>query len=133
MIGLDTNVLVRYLVRDDEAQFRAVQALIDNVEKAGDLVLVGILTLMETEWVLRSRYQLSKDRIISVLDAMLETTKLRFEDERVVESALHHWKTSGAEFADCLIVAKYMHSGCAHVATFDRKAAALPGASLLLP
>jgi predicted nucleic-acid-binding protein len=131
MIGLDTNVLVRYLLRDDEAQFQAAADLISKAEASGETVLLGNLVLLETEWVLRSCYSFSKDQILRVFETLLSTRKLSFENERAFELAVHSWKNSNAEFADCLILANYLRSGCTRFVTFDRKASSLPGAELL--
>ena len=66
MLGIDTNVLVRFLVQDDEAQFEKARRLIRREVAAGRRVLVNQLVLMETEWVLRSRYSISKNQILNI-------------------------------------------------------------------
>lgn len=131
MIGIDTNVLVRYLTRDDELQFEVARRLIQEEIAAGQPVLVSLLTLLEAEWVLRSCYRFAKADIASVFVSLLETCETAFEDEQTLEEALHSWKNSHADFADCLIVAKGRRLGCASVATFDAQAGKLPGAKLL--
>lgn len=130
MIGLDTNVLVRYLVRDNEAQFQVACRVIDGAAE-GEGVSISLPVLLECEWVLRSRYKFKKDKLVALFDALLSKTDIGFDDEMVVEAALKGWKDSAADFADCLIVAAYLKAGCASVATFDRKAGALPGTILL--
>lgn len=131
MIGIDTNVLVRYLVRDDEPQFEIARKLIHDAIAVNQPVLVSLLVLLETEWVLRSCYRLAKAEIAAVFVNLLETREAVFEDEQVLEEALHSWKDANADFADCLIVARGRRLGCRSVATFDAKAGRLPGAELL--
>jgi len=127
MIGLDTNVLVRFLVRDDEAQYERVRRLIPREAQAGEPACISLIVLLETEWVLRSRYQLSKAEILSAFSDLLSAADLTFEDEAAIEEALYVWQDSGAQFADCLIGARYRALGCQTTATFDRVALKLPG------
>lgn len=127
MLGVDTNVLVRFLVRDDEAQFDKARKLIKREVAAGRRVLVSQLVLLETEWVLRSRYSLPKNLIIETFSSLLDATDVRLEDEPAVEEALFNWRDATADFADCLIGAKNRRLGCRATATFDVKASKLPG------
>ncbi len=127
MLGVDTNVLVRFLVRDDEAQFDKARKLIRREVAAGSGVFVNQLVLLETEWVLRSRYSLPKTLIIEAISGLLEASNVRFEDEPAIEEALFIWKDTAADFADCLIGAKNRRLGCRATATFDVTASKLPG------
>jgi predicted nucleic-acid-binding protein len=127
MLGIDTNVLVRFLVRDDEAQFDKARKLIKREIAAGRRVCVSQLVLLETEWVLRSRYALPRIEIIAAISGLLDATDLQFEDEPAIEEALFAWKDSAADFADCLIGARNRRLGCRVTATFDVKASKLPG------
>lgn len=125
MLGLDTNVLVRFLVQDDPTQFQKARRLIANAAANDEPVLVSLLVLLETEWVLRSRYEFSKNEIVGALSALLETADVLFEDEASVETALYTWKDSAADFADGLIGAHNTLLGCSSTATFDIKASRL--------
>ena len=127
MLGIDTNVLVRFLVRDDEAQFEKARKLIRREVAAGRRVFVNQLVLMETEWVLRSRYAVPKNQIIEVISGLLDATDVQFEDEPSIEEALFMWKDAAADFADCLIGAKNRRMGCRATASFDVNASKLPG------
>ena len=127
MLGLDTNVLVRYLVRDDQRQFGKARRLIKREADRNEPVLVSLLVFLETEWVLRSRYELSKPEILSAFSTLLDAADLVFEDEPSIEHALYSWKDSAADFADCLIQARHRQLGCAATATFDAKALKLAG------
>ena len=122
MIGLDTNVLVRFLVRDDEVRFARACRLLGRQTGKGEPVLISLLVLLETEWVLRSRYALSKSEILGAFSAPLDAAELLFEDEASLEQALYTWKDSSAQFADCLIGARNWALECRATASFDNKA-----------
>lgn len=125
MIGIDTNVLVRFLVRDDEAQFEKARRLIRREVGAGEDVFVSLMVLMETEWVLRSRYSLQKPQIMEAISGLLDVMEVRLEDEPAIEETLYIWKDSAADFADCLIGAHNRRLGCRATATFDENAVKL--------
>ena len=127
MLGLDANVLVRFLVRDHEAQFERARRLIKREVGAQEKVLISLLVLLETEWVLRSRYGLQKNHIVDAISGLLDATELELEDEPTIEEALYLWKDSAADFADCLIGAHHRRLGCRATATFDARAVKLPG------
>jgi predicted nucleic-acid-binding protein len=127
LLGIDTNVLVRLLIADDHLQSRRARLLVQQAAERGLDVRVSLLVLVETEWVLRSRYGLDKPATVLALVSLLETGELSFEDEAAVEEALHNWRKSPCGFADCLIIAHNRRSGCTGTFTFDRRAARLPG------
>jgi len=127
MLGIDTNVLIRYLVRDEQVQYEKARRLINREVSKGEPVMVSLLVLLETEWVLRSRYELSKAEILAAVSTLLDAADLAFEDEPSVEHAIHSWKDSVADFADCLIDARSRRLGCDAMATFDDKALKLAG------
>jgi predicted nucleic-acid-binding protein len=127
MLGVDTNVLVRYLTRDDQPQYEKARRMIDREVAKGEAVLVSLLVLLETEWVLRCRYEMAKADIVTAFSALLDTADLTFEDEPSVETAVYSWKDSAADFADCLIEARNRRLGCRATATFDVRALKLAG------
>ncbi len=127
MLGVDTNVLVRYLTRDDQPQYEKARRLFGREVAKGEPVLVSLLVLLETEWVLRSRYEMAKAEIITAFSALLETADLTFEDEPSIETAVYSWKDSAADFADCLIESRNRKLGCRATATFDGRALKLAG------
>lgn len=124
-LGIDTNVLVRYLVRDDEAQFAQASNLLSRLSDADETAFVSLLVVQETEWVLRSRYRIGKHEIIDTFSALLDTVDLIFEDEPALEESLVTWGDSDADFSDCLIGAHNRRAGCRATATFDQRAQAL--------
>lgn len=127
MLGVDTNILIRYLIRDDQPQYEKARRLIDREVSKGEPVLVSLPVLLESEWVLRSRYELPKSEIVAAFSAMLDTADLAFEDEPSIEHAMYLWKDSPADFADCLVDARNLRLGCSATATFDGRALKLAG------
>jgi predicted nucleic-acid-binding protein len=131
MISLDTNVLIRYVVRDELAQYRLASDLINRSTAEGQAALATLLVMMETEWVLRSAYRYSKPQILAIFDGLLTSGDLRIENEIVLEQALRFWSTRAVSFANCLILANSLALGCSEMFTFDKSASKLPGATLL--
>lgn len=131
-IAIDTNVLVRLLVQDDQAQFEAAKRLVDEAEAAEEPILIVLCALLETEWVLRSRYKLDKASIAGAFTQLLESSGVEFEHEPTVEEALYVWaQHPSSDFADCLLNARAAHLGRSRFLTFDGDAAKLPRAELL--
>ena len=128
MAALDTNVLVRFLVHDDEAQLQAARRLIESQLQQGMALFVPVTVVLELEWVLRARYRFNKATVVKALSDLLSTQELRFDREHALEIALNLYKQEGADLADSL------HLALAHEArerplwTFDRLASRLPGA-----
>jgi predicted nucleic-acid-binding protein len=130
-IALDTNVLVRLLVRDDPAQYASAQRLVGEAAAGDEPVIILVGVLLETEWVLRSRYRLDKASIAGAFAALLESADVAFEHLPTVEQALYVWaRHPDADFADCLLTARAAHLGRRFL-TFDVGAAGLPGAELV--
>ena len=117
---------MRLLVADDAAQTRSARALIDQAVAREESVLVSLPVLLETEWVLRSRYGLNRETTVRLFRALLEARELSFEHEEAFEEALFHWEQSGCVFSDCLIAAHNRLLGCRATATFDARATRLP-------
>lgn len=131
MAGLDTNVLVRWLVDDDPRQSALVSSLFENVRNAGERLFVPTTVVLELEWVLRSRYEFDKSTVLLAFNALLETRELDFHSEHAVEQALHLYRQGSAEFADCLHAAECTSAERAPMLSFDCRAARLPGVQLL--
>ena len=127
MLGIDTNVLVRFLVRDDQTQFEKARKLLKREVSNGRRVFINQLVLLETEWVLRSRYGLAKTQMLETISGLLDAPDVQLEDEPSIEEAVFVWRDANADFADCLIGARNRRLGCKATATFDTKASKLPG------
>jgi len=116
VISLDTNILVRFFAKDDEAQLRKVHALLgrkDTVFFACDLVLV------ETQWVLRSIYEWTCEEVADAFSRLTSIHNLEFENEARLRVAINALQ-EGADFADELIVKKSRERGAESFATFDK-------------
>lgn len=131
MPGLDTNVLVRWLVADDNKQTARVQTLFESARATQTMLFVPSTVILELEWVLRSRYQFDKATVLGTINALLETQELEFQHEGALEQALHLYRQSAAEFADCLHAGQCVAVDRAPLLTFDERAAKLPTVELL--
>lgn len=131
MSGLDTNVLVRWLVADDLAQTDLVSKLFETARDTHDALFIADSVMLELEWVLRSRYQFDKTAVIEAFTALLETQELEFQGEPALERALYLYRQGAAEFADCLHIGQCESADKLPLLTFDVKAARLPDATLL--
>lgn len=129
--GLDTNVLVRYLVRDEPTQFEVARQFIEEQCTPDTPGLVHPVMLCEAVWVLRSAYQVPRDAIAEALDMLLRIRSLRILERDRVREALDQYRTTRVDFADAYLHAAYRHGGATGLVTFDRQAATLPGATLL--
>lgn len=118
MIGLDTNVLVRYLTRDDEIQWQQAGEVIES----GQPCFIANVVLCELVWVLRGNpYKFDKQEILTTLEMMLQSPTFEFENRSGVYQALQRAKQGKADFSDYLIGAIATHVGCQETVTFDRK------------
>jgi predicted nucleic-acid-binding protein len=131
VIGLDTNVIVRYVTQDDARQAAAASRLFEHVLTNAQPGFVGLITLCELVWVLADCYDADKARIAAVVEGLLGSRQLMVEEAEVVWQALRTWKKSSADFSDVLLGQVLLARGCEKVVTFDKAAARLPGFDLL--
>jgi predicted nucleic-acid-binding protein len=130
VIGLDTNVLVRFLVQDDPDQTRAAGVLIAGLTEA-DPGFVCREVLLELVWVLERAYGLARQDIAAALAGLLKARELVVEGGDRVAVAADRYRKGGAGFADQMVALAGQGAGCRETVTFDRKAAGLPGMRLL--
>jgi len=130
LTGIDTNVLLRFLVRDDEAQFAAAEQFLGRLTPASP-GFVTQLTLAEVVWVLSRRYRFPKDACLAVVRGLIETEVLEFDDGETVVRALA-LAEDGADFADALIQGTMELFGAEETVTFDKDAADRLGWRLLV-
>ena len=130
MIGLDTNVVVRYIMQDDPKQSARATRLIEGLtsEQPGFLPLVAIVELV---WVLSSSYGLKRDDIAEALDLLLRSKELIVDRADLVLQAHRRFAKGGADFADCLIERIAHAQGCETTMTFDVAAVKTAGMSLV--
>ncbi|APZ42590.1 PIN domain-containing protein [Acidihalobacter ferrooxydans] len=130
MIGLDTNVLVRYIMQDDAQQAAQATALIEGLSAAapGFITLVSVLELV---WVLSSCYDLSRKQVAQALEVILRSKQLILDQAEHVIRALRAFIAGNADFADCLIERMSASAGCVQTMTFDSAAAKTAGMTLI--
>lgn len=129
MIGLDTNVLVRYVMQDDPRQSPRATRLIEALS-ADEPGFVPVVALVELVWVLSGSYGLDRKQIASVLDTLLRSKELVIDRNELVTQALHRYSTAGADFADALIERIAAAAGCSATMSFD--AGAVKSAAMTL-
>lgn len=132
MIGLDTNVLVRYLAQDDPRQAQAATALIEGFTEA-EPGFVSTVTLVETVWVLSRAYRMPRADLTSVLQGLLQSRELVIEQADMHYAALGAYHASTADYADAIIALSGRRAGCSETVTFDRDAAGGARMRLLSP
>jgi predicted nucleic-acid-binding protein len=130
MTGIDTNVLVRYLVQDDPEQGRKAARFIANECTSDEPGLINRVVFCELVWVLESAYRYPRDKVALALEGILRTAQFRIEDQQEAWSSLRDYQ-AGADFADAFIAAVNRRLGCERTVTFDRRAGRRPGFVLL--
>lgn len=131
MNGLDTNVLVRYLVQDDLEQWRLADEYIKQVKAKGETCFINNIVLCELVWVLKTAYKLSRNEIIDVLEKILKADAFDFENREAAWSALQQMNSGKADFSDYLINQINQQAGCTETVTFDAKLPGVDGIRLL--
>ena len=122
MRGIDTNVLVRLIVRDDSAQVEKAEAFVAQGAWVSQLVLA------ETVWVLESVYGISRPQIATVVGMLLEHDRLTLQDEDVIRAAYSAFERNrSVGFTDCLIVEAARKAGYLPVGTFDKTLSRIEG------
>jgi predicted nucleic-acid-binding protein len=129
--AVDTNVLVRYLVKDDAAQFDSAAAFFGGMRADGVAVRVDAIVLCELVWVLRSSYDYSRTELAVVIEKILSTEQLEVEDADSAWLALDDFRTSKADYADCFIGRRNQRVGCEVTVTFDGRLKPLAAFELL--
>ena len=127
MTGLDTNVLVRYVMQDDPRQSPRATRLIESLT-AEDPGFVPVVVLLELVWVLSGSYGLDRVQVATVLATLLRSKELVIDRAELVTQALKRYSADGADFADALIERMAAAAGCSTTMTFDAgaiKAAAM--------
>jgi predicted nucleic-acid-binding protein len=130
MIGLDTNVLVRYIMQDDAKQAAKATKLIEDLtaQEPGFITLVSVVELV---WVLSSCFELNRGQIVQALDVVLRSKQLVVDQAEHVVRAVRAYGAGNADFADCLIERTAVAAGCARTMTFDIAAAKTAGMTLI--
>ena len=126
MNGVDTNVIIRYLVADDEAQAVKAKRYIES-----NPIYINCIVLSEVVWVLESAYNYDKEAIISTLERLLSTHEVEVEDADVALAALYNYRQSTVGYTDCLIGYRNVAHGCSETGSFDKRAKGVAGFKVL--
>ena len=130
MIGLDTNVLLRFFLQDDPDQSARAAALMSSFSLREPGFVSGV-TIAESVWVLERFYRKPKHEVTFFVQGLLESQQLVVENQDAVAQALRRFEASNADFADCLIERLGHSAGCARTMTFDLNASKISGMVLL--
>jgi len=130
MTGLDTNVLVRYIMQDDAKQSPLANRLIESLSSES-LGFVALVSVVELTWVLSSAYDLGRGQLIEALEGLLRTKEIVVERADTVWKALRSFQGGTGDFADCLIERSAAAAGCTRTMSFDRGAVKASGMTLI--
>ena len=121
MIGLDTNILVRFITHDDATQAATAMRLMASLS-ADSPGYVSLVVLVELIWVLEGFYRFRGKEVEDVVESLLRGREMRLERPDLVEQAVRRFKAGSADLADCIIERAAHAAGCDYTLTFDRKA-----------
>lgn len=122
MKGIDTNILIRFLMADDEVQAKKVYAIFKQTELDKDELLVSLLVVLETIWVLDSVYKVSREEVIAAIGDLLLMPVLVFERQSVLQEFIRSAGKNNCDLSDLLIAHSARALGAESVITFDKKA-----------
>ena len=131
MTAVDTNIIVRFLVRDDKKQAEAARKRLKQAEERRERLRVPLLVVMETIWVLESAYDKTRSEILGAIRDMRQMPVFEFEADSCIEGLLSDGPKYKADLADILIARSAQSLGCDEGITFDKLAARLPFFNLL--
>jgi len=131
LIGLDSNILIRYLVQDDVAQARKASRFIEESLSPESPGFINHISLCEIVWVLKRRYGVGKPALIDIIDGLLTTKQLVVENIEIAWRALRAFEAGSADFSDAMIACANQFHGCECTVTFDKKASKLDTVKLL--
>lgn len=127
MIGLDTNVLVRYLAQDDPVQSPRATSIMEKRLTEANPGFVSVVAMVEMAWVLERVYDLRREEIAAAIERLLQADSLVVENEQEVYTGLKTLREGLGSFADAVIAALCGKAGCSHTLTFDNAALANSG------
>lgn len=130
MIGLDANVLVRYVMQDDARQSARATRLVESLTR-DEPGFVPLVALVELVWVLGRNYGLARAQVATVLETLLRSQELVIDRAEAATQALARFSSGGADFADALIERIAAAAGCTATMTFDQAAAKGAGMTLV--
>jgi predicted nucleic-acid-binding protein len=132
VIGLDSNVILRYLLQDDPKQTPRANRIVDQVLSEQNPGFISLVTVLEIVWVLRSLLKQTPAEIATHLEHLLAADSLEVQNAQQVFEAVLALKRGTGEFEDALIGALNAWAGCPHTLTFDKKALRMPYFQLIV-
>ncbi len=120
MVGIDTNILIRFLLADDARQAADARAIITDTAGAGDRIYISCVVLLEAVWVLETVYRFSREELCKLVDALLSRPAFNLQAESAVAEAVDHFRHGKADFADYLAAVFSKKDAGSRLVTFDR-------------
>lgn len=131
MIGVDTNILLRFALEDDRVQSPRAIAFLRDPERFSSPAMICPVALVEFVWTMGRKEGFTKGRLLEILDAFTESRRITYSDESLVQSCIEQWRTGDADLPDYLIAALNLQAGAGTTVTLDETAAEQPGFTLL--
>lgn len=132
MIGIDTNILVRYLINDDKEQYKAATKLLKQYFSKKGSIYVNNIVLCELVWVLETGYKYSRELITNAIKTLLQTIEFKFDQHHLLVVAIMEYeKSTKIDFADILISLSNKHHGCSTTYSFDKALSKLSNVEIL--
>ena len=125
MKAIDTNVLIRFLMKDDERQSEAVYLIFKDAEEKRQELWVPLVVILETLWVLDSAYDIPRPEIVDTIDTLLQMPVLKFETQPALQQFVNLARDTNLDLSDLLIAVSAKYSGADRILTFDAKASRL--------
>lgn len=132
MKGLDTNVLVRYLVSDDVAQMKRAISIVKDAVRNDEKLYLNLVVICETVWVLETAYGIAKPEIVGALRKVFSTKQFSFQEKEILWKALDEYTNHAVDFADSVIGFVNIKNDCSTTHTFDRSLRKLKSFSVLM-
>ncbi|MFW5444058.1 MAG: PIN domain-containing protein [Methylococcaceae bacterium] len=122
MVGLDTNIIIRYLTQDDLQQSKQATDFIENELNIDNQGFISLIVLVEIIWVLIRCYKQTKSELLPIINQLLMTKQFKIEQVELAFKALRKWQNGNGDFSDALIAVLAEDNGCSYTLTFDKKA-----------
>jgi predicted nucleic-acid-binding protein len=131
VIGLDTNILLRWLVSADQADLASSDAELEHVagivSAEGASMFINVVVIAETAWIMEKKLHLGRDDVCAIISRLLFAENITLGNDLEMRAALETYASSNIGFADCLVANLNLAAGCTHTLTFDKRAGRTAG------
>ena len=130
MIGLDTNILLRWLISPDQADLSSSDAELERVSQivnTNNTLFINAVVIAETAWIMEQKLDLGREAVSEIIGRLLYAENVTLGNDPETRAALVLHASSNIGFADCLIAQINLAAGCSHTLTFDQRAARTTG------